>query len=155
LRAGAGAGIFDPPAEPRMTTRLYRERQAYFEPRSVGELFFAPIDVILSPRDILQPDLVLVADPRQISNRGIEGAPLLVIEVLSPTTRERDRRTKMRRHGELGVPHCWLVDPEERRLECYLREGDSYRLVVGMGPGDTFGHPSWPDLTLDLTSLWG
>ena len=82
-----------------VSKQLQRQLEAYFEVRGLGRVFNAPIDVILTPHDVVQPDLVLVTDPTQISSRGIEGAPTLVVEVLSPTTLSYDRATKALQAG--------------------------------------------------------
>ena len=71
-------------------------------------MFDAPFDGILTPQDVVQPDLVVVDDPQQISGLGIEGEPLLVVEVLSPSTCAYDRTTKAKRYAALGIQHFWL-----------------------------------------------
>jgi Uma2 family endonuclease len=91
----------------------------------------APIDVILTPHDVVQPDFVVVTDPGQVTGRAdpghvtgreIEGPPALVVEVLSPGPADYDRTTKARRYAALGIRHFRLVDPDARTLECYRRE---------------------------------
>lgn len=142
------------PLHQRVSKRLQRRLEAYFEAQGLGEVFDAPIDVILTLHDVVQPDLVVVTDPAQISRRGIEGSPTLLVEVLSPSTRDQDRTVKARRYAALGVAHYWLVDPEARRLECYRAEGGAYALVV-QGEGDaSLSHPDWPGLALPLADLW-
>ena len=136
----------------RASKRIQRQLEDYFESRGLGEIFNAPVDVILSDHDILQPDLV-VARPGQISKRGIEGSPLLVVEILSPSTERRDRTSKGRRYAALGVPHFWLVDPERRIVECLRLEGGRY-LLTSRGNEGTLSHPDWPDFVLDLDVLW-
>jgi Uma2 family endonuclease len=70
--------------------------------------------VILSDTTVVQPDIVFVATERagQISERGIEGAPTLVIEILSPSTRETDRHAKLQLYARHRIPHYWIVDPD-------------------------------------------
>jgi Uma2 family endonuclease len=80
---------------------------------------------------VAEPDLVVVTDDRQMSRRGIEDVPALVVEVLSPSTRAYDRVTKAERYGALGVPHFWLLDPDQRRLECHRLEAGVWRLAAG------------------------
>ncbi len=67
-------------------------------------MFEAPVDIILTFHDVVEPDLVVVSDSKQITKRAIEGAPLLVVEILSSSIRERDRTVKARRYAELGIP---------------------------------------------------
>jgi Uma2 family endonuclease len=143
------------PFHQRLSKRLQRRLEDYFEEGGLGEVFDAPVDVILARHDILEPDLVIVANPGQISTRGIEGAPLLVVEVLSPSTRGRDRGVKMARYAALGVPHYWIADPDARSIECFrLGEAATYSLAVKASFPDTLRHPDWPDLAIDLAALW-
>jgi Uma2 family endonuclease len=112
------------PTHQRISRRLERVLEDYFHPRRLGEVFDAPIDAILTPNDVVQPDLVVVANAAQISARGIEGAPLLMVEILSTSTRSQDRTVKARRYAALGVRHYWIVDPDAKALECYAWEQD-------------------------------
>jgi Uma2 family endonuclease len=116
--------------------------------------FVSPIDVILTPHDVVQPDVVVVANPLQASSRGIEGAPLLVIEVLSPTIVVYDRTTKAQRYAALGIPHYWIVDPGSRRVECYRLERSVYHPVTSVGPEDTLTHPDFPAIQFSSSQLW-
>jgi Uma2 family endonuclease len=142
------------PLHQRLSKRLQRGLEDYFEVRGLGEVFNAPIDLILAPHDIVEPDLVLVAEPAQVSQRGIEGVPLLVAEVLSPSTRAQDRGIKLRRYGDLGIPHYWIVDPDAQTVECRVLEGGGYRRVVEASVPDVLRHPAWPDLAIDRAALW-
>lgn len=142
------------PQHQRISKRLQRQLEAYFEGRSLGEVFNAPIDMILTFHDVLQPDLVVVADAQQISQRGIEGPPTLVVEILSPSTRQTDLTVKARRYAALRIRHYWIVDPEARRLVCYRDEDGIYvQLVAAEGDG-SISHPDWPGLTIVLSELW-
>jgi len=132
---------------------LEQELDRYFRTRGLGRMFHAPIDVILGDRDVVQPDIVVVTDG-QISGRGIEGAPLLVVEILSPTTRSSDSGVKAQRYAELGVGHYWLVDPDARRVECLRAENSAFRAVIVAEGESTLTHPDWDGLAIDLGALW-
>jgi Uma2 family endonuclease len=142
------------PFHQRVSKRLQVQLMNYFEGRSYGEVFVAPIDLILTLKDVVRPDLLVVADPNQVSSRGIEGAPLLVVEILSPSTYNKDRTVKARRYAELGIPHYWIVDHERKRLECHRLVSGSYRLLVEAEGNTNLEHPDWEGLVLDLTELW-
>ena len=131
-----------------------RQLEDYFEARAIGRVFNAPIDVILTRHDVVQPDLVLVTDLAQISARGIEGPPRLVVEVLSPSTTAYDRATKSRRYAELGVQHLWFVDPIGRRLECFRLDGTAWQRAAEGEDADVLQHPDWAGLTIRLADLW-
>ena len=81
-------------------------------------------------------------------------APLLVIEILSPATRDRDRGLKAVRYAELGVANYWIVDPDARRIECFrLEEGAYVSIAASEGDGLLF-HPDWEGLAIDAFALW-
>jgi len=142
------------PLHQRVSKRLQRQLEAYFEVRSLGEVFDAPVDVILTLHDVVEPDLVVVTEPKQISGRGIEGVPLLVVEILSSSTRRRDRTMKARRYAELGIPHYWIVDPDEKRMECFRLQAATYELLLQGESPAKLTHPDFPDLQLDLSVIW-
>jgi Uma2 family endonuclease len=140
------------PSHQRVILRLARLLQDYFV--SSAEVFVSPVDVILSPHDVIQPDIVVVAEPAQVTQRGIEGAPLLVIEVLSPATVAYDRTVKSQRYATLGVDHYWIVDPANRQVECRRREGQIYRIALSAGMERMLAHPDFPGLDLPVSELF-
>jgi len=141
------------PRHQEVCGRLYLQLVAYFQPRG-GRVFFAPLDMILTKRDVFQPDLLVVTDPALITNRAVEGAPAIAVEVLSPSTADRDRTAKPARYAALGVRHYWIVDPDRRRMECYRERGGTYELVVEGEGSALLDQPDWPGLTIDLGQLW-
>ena len=80
----------------------------------------------------MQPDLIFVASAHasRVSRRGIEGAPTLAVEILSPSTTTIDRSRKLQLYARHGVPHYWIVDPEARTVEAYELADGVYRLVT-------------------------
>jgi Uma2 family endonuclease len=142
------------PMHQRISRRLLRQLEDYCQERAIGEVFYAPLDVILTPHDVFEPDLLVVADPTHISKRGIEKPPLLVVEILSPSTLKVDRGIKSRRYAELGVPHYWIVDPDEKRVECFRLTRGAFATVADATGDITLQHPDWDGLTVDLAALW-
>ena len=80
--------------------------------------------------------------------------PVVVVEILSPSTRKRDRGVKARRYAELGVEHYWIVDPERHRLQCHRLAGRSFQALIEAQGDTTLAHPSWDGLVIDLAALW-
>jgi Uma2 family endonuclease len=142
------------PQHQRVSKRLQRQLEAYFEERGLGEVFDAPLDVILTRHDVVEPDIVVVANRSQISKRAIEGAPILVVEILSPSTADRDRTLKARRYEATGVPHYWIVDIDAARIDCFALKDGRYAIVPAASSDQTLSHPDWPELRIDLASLW-
>ena len=88
--------------------------------------FIAPTDVVLDERNVVQPDLFVVCDPKKITEENISGAPDLIIEVVSPSTEVKDKREKRLLYERFGVREYLIVYPEPERsyVELYvLREG--------------------------------
>jgi Uma2 family endonuclease len=140
------------PVHQRLVLRLAQALQSHFQ--APAEVFVAPIDVILTPFDVLQPDVIVATNPAQVSARGIEGPPFLVVEVLSLTTTVYDRTIKSQRYAVLGVPHYWIVDPATARVECYRAAGQTYLSVAGAELNDTLAHPDFPGLAISLAALF-
>ena len=140
------------PSHQRLVQRFLRIFEDHF--RSPVEVLVSPIDVVLTPHDVVQPDLVVVADSAQVTDRGIEGAPLIIVEVLSPATAQFDRTIKAQRYAALGVPHYWLVDPASRQVECYRLAAGAYQSVASGGPEATLSHPDFPGLHISGKTIW-
>ena len=142
------------PLHQRISKRLQRQIEAYFEDRGLGEVFNAPLDTILGPHDVAQPDVLVVTNSSLVTKRAIEGPPVLVVEILSPATAARDRAVKADRYAAAGVAHYWIVDPEARRLECLHLVNGRY-VVASAGSGDdTLEDAAWPGLIVQLAELW-
>lgn len=138
----------------QISKRLFTLLLSYFEEGGRGQVFYAPVDVILTDHDVVQPDLVVVTAPEQVSERGIEGPPTLLIEILSPGTAYYDRTVKAQRYAALGVPHYWIVDPEARAVECYRLEGSHYLLRTSGRDQESLTVSDFPGLTIPLNTLW-
>lgn len=97
----------------RVSRRLARILDTFLLEHPLGEIFPAPCDVVLSEINVVEPDLVFVAaeSTRILTEQNIQGAPELVIEILSPSTRHTDSVVKRRLYEYFGVQEYWLIDP--------------------------------------------
>lgn len=93
-------------------------------------MFVAPLEVILSRTNVVQPDLILVHRSRMeiVTDKAIEGAPDIVVEVLSPGSRKRDKVKKLNIYAKHAVPEYWIIDTNARTLEQYVLGGEHYTL---------------------------
>ena len=125
-----------------------------FDPK--GEIFDAPLDVTLGDRNVVQPDILFVSSKRReiMRKESIDGPCDLVVEILSPSSHRKDRLKKMEIYRKAGIPHYWIVDPDEKILEAYQLEGENYFLAFTGGPEDEFTHPAFPGLKLDLGKVF-
>lgn len=117
------------PARPhqRLLSKLHRLLGDYVEEHGLGEAYFAAVDVRLSEHDVVEPDLVFLRQDRLhlYNQRGdIQGAPDLVVEVISPSSEQTDPGAKMALYARSGIPEYWLVNPATKRFQGFvLREG--------------------------------
>jgi Uma2 family endonuclease len=123
----------------------------------IGVVYIAPFDVILEETSVVVPDLLFVARDRLgiVTDRGVRGAPDLIVEILSPGTARRDRVEKAKLYARHGVSHYWLADPEARILEVYELVDGQYRRSASLADDDRFSPSLFPGLTIALSSLWG
>jgi Uma2 family endonuclease len=150
--------VTPPPLEPHQkgSTNLVGYIWRYVHERRLGTVYSAPFGVVLDDENGVQPDIVYVSREREglIAERGLEGAPDLVVEILSRSTQARDRGVKMKRYATSGIPHYWIVDPRGRALEAYRLVEQGYELTGRFGPGSTFHPQLFPGLEIPIDDLW-
>ena len=135
---------------------LYAYLRQVVRKHNLGRVFFAPIDVVLSETDVVQPDLLFVARGHEdrIREEGIFGAPDLVVEILSPATESRDRGYKRTLYARHGVREYWIVDPQARRVEVYTLTSQGLTLWQTFGPGQTLRSALLPEFTLPVDEVF-
>jgi Uma2 family endonuclease len=141
----------------RVVSRLDRAMGPFVEEHQLGEVIVGPFDVLFGEDNYMAPDLLFVRAERHqvVSERGVEDAPDLVIEVLSPGTAKRDRGIKRDRYAHFGVPEYWIVDPVARKIEIHrLREGIEQPVEITGASLDWQPVPGGPKLTLDVAHLF-
>jgi len=124
-----------------------------------GEVFAAPLDVIMTPHDVVEPDLLVVlGDQRTIlTEKHVRGAPAILIEVLSKGTRKRDLTIKRQLFDREGVREYWIVDPERNSVAIYRRAADGtmpLATTLEAGNGETLTTPLLPGWDLPLDRLF-
>src|SRR3989475_9769591 len=132
---------------------LFAILHGYVRAHDLGKVYVAPFDVILDPRTTVVPDLVFVVRDHLdiVAERGVEAAPDLLVEVLSPGTARRDRVRKLNAYARHGVRHYWLVDPEAKTVEAFELVEGAYRLAAAVAGGDKVPTGALPRLSLFLT----
>jgi Uma2 family endonuclease len=99
-----------------------------------GKVYFSPLDVYLDDHNVVQPDILWISPARvsRVSKRGLEGAPDLVVEILSKSTKTRDKNVKLKLYRRFGVREYWLVDPKTSTIEihCFQHDNDVRTLAV-------------------------
>ena len=123
----------------------------------VGHLFWLMYG--FAREHYLEPDILFVRSGRSemVTDRGVEGPPDLVVEVLSPSTASRDRGIKLERYKLYGVAEYWVVDPDERTVEVWnLEENTTEPRVFGAADTLRWTHgPAGPTLEIAVAELFG
>jgi Uma2 family endonuclease len=152
-----GEEFMTPPPTPshqRTVVNLVRRVADHAEAHRAGVVYASPIGVFLGRHHAVQPDVLFVAKERLsiVKEDGIHGAPDLVIEVLSPSTADHDRREKLDLYRRAGVREYWLVDPASKTVE--IREFGSPRRTRVYKAGQSFTSTLLPGLTIRVAGLF-
>ena len=127
----------------------------FVKERDLGQVFSAPFDVVLSDTDVVQPDLLFVSNERAsiVTDENVQGAPDLVIEILSSGTADRDRTFKRSLYARHGVREYWLVDPDARRVEVLVLSEGRLEPEAAYEGGDVMSSPLLDALRLNLSEV--
>ena len=136
--------------------RLGRELSRFTEEHGLGELYVAPFDVVLSETDVVQPDLLFICRAREhtITDENVRGAPDLVIEILSPSTADRDVGYKHELYSRHGVREYWIVDPLAETVAVHRQRNGRLELASTFGRRDSLGTALLEGLQLDLDDIF-
>lgn len=126
---------------------------------ALGRVYYAPLDVIFSRYDVVEPDLLVVAGDQLdiLTTKNVQGAPALVVEILSPGTRKVDEQIKRRLFERGGVREYWLLDPELDLVKVFRRADDGgFPRVAELTRenGDTLASPVVPGWSIELARLF-
>lgn len=144
----------------KLSGRLHFEIEQFLRMHpGLGEIYYAPFDVVLSFHDVVEPDLLFIAaDQAEIlTEKHVKGPPALVIEILSKSTRKRDARIKRRLFERTGVREYWLVDPELDAVQVFrpTAEGKLARVSELTAEDDhTLTTPLLPGCAIGLRELF-
>ena len=140
----------------RILLRLGRELARASEEHEAGEVFVAPFDVVLSDTDVVQPDVLFISREREdrSTEENVRGAPDLVVEILSPSTADRDVGYKHELYGRHGVLEYWVVDPVAETVAVHRQRDGKLEPVGTFGRGKRLGTAVLEGLALDLDELF-
>jgi len=125
----------------------------YFKRRPC-DVFLAPTDVKLADDTVVQPDLFVVCDRSKLKDTHVDGAPTLVVEILSPGSIIHDRLRKKTLYARIGVKECWIITPYPSLVEVHVLDGETYRDVGAYAPGDTLASPAFPELGVVMDEVF-
>ena len=132
---------------------------SHLQQRPIGRVFAAPFDVVFSAFDVVEPDLLFLSSKRAadvLTPKHARGAPDLVVEIGSESTRRRDETIKRRLYERFGVAEYWVIDPELDVIKVYRRTGERYERTaeLSLEAGDVLTTPLLPGLDLPLAKIF-
>jgi Uma2 family endonuclease len=141
-----------------VSTNLAAILWTYLQEHPIGAVFAAPLDVVFSDFDVVEPDILYISRERAgvLTEKHVRGAPDLVVEILSPGTRKTDEATKRRLYERFDVTEYWVVDPELDAIKIYRRVTGAFARVAELGAeaGDTLTTPLLPGFAVSLAAVF-
>lgn len=134
--------------------------RSWLDQHSVGRVFFAPLDIVFTQFDVVEPDLLYMSNARAaeiLTATHVTGAPEIVVEIGSPSTRKRDETIKRRLYERSNVLEYWLVDPDIDVIRIYRRSGDRFERPVELSreAGDVLTTTLLAGLVIPLARVFG
>lgn len=146
------------PTEPhqRVSGNLEFILRQFVKERNLGSIYHAPLDIVLSQEDVVQPDIMLISKERAniITEEAIMGAPDLVIEIISPGTSRRDKTLKRTLYARHDVKEYWIVDPKGKIVEVYTLEKAGFKLVKKYNSPEKLYSPLLSGLEVPLQDVF-
>ncbi len=132
------------------------ELESFIRAQKIGRVFYAPGDVYLDDENVLQPDILFISKERLniIGEKNVQGAPDLVVEILSESTAYRDMVKKKKLYAKFGVKEYWIVDPEEKTVEIYSLKEGAFVLEKSFSKDYTLESPFLADLKIKLPEVF-
>lgn len=129
---------------------------AYVKEKKIGEILCAPCDVVLSEINVVQPDIVFVSKKNSgiVAEDNIKGAPDLLIEIISNSSKKNDEATKKRIYAQSNVLEYWIVYPESKEIKVYIEPEKGYILWKSFSKEDLLFTPTFSDLKLNLKEVF-
>jgi Uma2 family endonuclease len=128
----------------------------YLDKQPLGRVFISPIDLALSLVDVVQPDVLFIAQGRVhiIAEKNIVGIPNLIIEILSPSSATRDQREKLDLYQRYGLLEYWIVDPETEAIDVYVSVDNRLEKVETLKTGDRLFARQIPGFSLEVAEIF-
>jgi Uma2 family endonuclease len=131
---------------------------AFLQENPIGKVIFAPADVVLSEINVVEPDILFLSNGRldRLTRKNVQGAPDLVLEVVSESTRRTDEVRKRKLYESVDVLEYWIVDPELETVKVYRKAGCRFDRPIELSSeaGDTLTTPLLPGLKALLARLF-
>ncbi len=142
------------PGHQDVVANLWLRFREFVEAHQLGKVYLSPVDVVLTARRVVQPDLLFVAKENLgIVQDRIRGVPDLTVEIVSESSWHRDRIEKKALYEQFGVKEYWLVDPGSRSIEVFALVKEAYRLHSKASAGQSAKSKLLPGFTVSWAQL--
>ena len=140
----------------RVSGDIMIEVNKFVESRNLGEIFHGPLDVVFDNENVMQPDILFISKERLdiIGEKNIQGAPDLVVEIISESTAYRDLVQKKKLYARFGVKEYWIVIPEESSVDIFTLKDNAFVLHKSYGKEDILQSPLLKKLKIELKKIF-
>ena len=135
---------------------LYIEATIQVRAQGIGETRISPYDVAIDEHNTFQPDMLFISNERRhiFDGHGVTGAPDLVVEVLSESTRQRDLNVKFPVYARNGIREMLTVDLQAETIAKYVGDGQSLTLATVYGSDDVLTSEAMPGVAIELGPIF-
>jgi Uma2 family endonuclease len=142
------------PSHQRIVLKITRLLSEHVQAKKLGEVFVSPLDVILTARRVVQPDVFFIAKSRlNLVTDRVRCAPDLAVEVISAGSWKRDRVEKKGLYEQHGVREYWIIDPEAQTIEVFALERGAFKLTSKADLGETAASKLLPGFAITWSQL--
>mgnify|MGYP006322453837 CR=1 FL=1 len=144
------------PHHQRISGKLEFMLRRFVTEKNLGEVLDAPCDVYLDNENVVQPDILFISQDRLgiIGEKNIQGAPDVVIEIISENSVYRDMVQKKKLYARFGVKEYWIVIPDEKEIEVYILKDNTYQLYQTYSKANTLESTVLKGLKIVLTEIF-
>jgi len=140
----------------RISRKIEFILEKYVTENNLGEVFYAPMDVYLDNENVVEPDILFISKDRLdiIGEKSINGAPDLIIEIISESSAYRDMVQKKRLYAKFGVREYWIVIPDESSIEIYALVDNKYNLHKTFNKDENLESPYLKGFKIQLSGIF-
>jgi len=140
----------------RISRKIEFLLEKFVTENELGEIFYAPYDVYFDDENVVQPDILFISKDRLniIGDKNLQGAPDLVIEILSESNAYRDLIQKKKLYARFGVKEYWIVVPGEKTIDIHILKDKTYQLYKELGEFDTLESQILKGFKMELRAIF-
>lgn len=140
----------------KISRNLFNAIDDYVSAHQLGETLFAPVDILFTKMDIVQPDVLFISHKNMsiLKDENVQGAPDLLVEILSPSSIKRDRELKMKLYSRFSVKEYWIADPDESSVEVYVLDNQVLTLHKKYEKTESMKSVLFHDIMIPLSSVF-